>query len=412
MTASASERDQEHRAGVEQAARRRVAVLVAIAVAGAQTRAELQRLAAEQAALRRVATLVAGGSPPQEVLAAVAGEAGRLLHVDVAVLSRYEADGSATVVGRWDRPGAPPGTGREQEPGTGRERKPGTSAAVPVWAAGRRWGVMSVGSHSGPLPAGTGARLAGFTELTATAIASAEAQAALSASRARIMAAADQTRRRIERNLHDGAQQRLVSLALQLRAAQQTAREAASPEAGELAGRLEGAIREATEVLEELREIGRGLHPAILTDTGLRPALRALARRSAIPVELNIQVPGRLPEQIEVSGYYVVAESLTNTVKHARAAAVSVEVGVAGDALRITVHDDGIGGADLGRGDGLAGLKDRVEALGGRFRLDSPPGAGTAVRVEFPLAATSAAHSASTSASAGAGQVHNHEGDR
>ena len=245
---------------------------------------------------------------------------------------------------------------------------------------------MSIASRRAPLPAGTEARLAGFTELAATAIANAEAQAALAASRARIVAAADQTRRRIERDLHDGAQQRLVSLALQLRAAQ----EAVSPEAGELAGRLEGAVRETTGVLEELREIARGLHPAILTETGLRPALRALARRSAVPVELDVRVAGRLPEQIEVSGYYVVAEALTNTAKHARASAVSVEVEVADDALRVAVRDDGTGGADLTRGVGLVGLKDRVEALGGRFLLDSPSGAGTTVHVEFPLATTHA----------------------
>jgi signal transduction histidine kinase len=262
------------------------------------------------------------------------------------------------------------------------------SVGVPIWTEGRLWGVMSVGSRSEPLPGGTEARLAGFTELAATAIANAEAQAALSASRARIVAAADQTRRRIERNLHDGAQQRLVSLALQLRAAQAVV----PPEAGELAGRLEGAVREATAVLEELREIGRGLHPAILTETGLRPALRALARRSVIPVDLDIRVPGRLPEQIEVSGYYVVAEALTNAAKHARASAVSVEVELGNDALRVAVHDDGTGGADLTHGTGLAGLKDRVEALGGRFLLDSRRGTGTTVQVEFPLVSANADH--------------------
>jgi signal transduction histidine kinase len=203
-------------------------------------------------------------------------------------------------------------------------------------------------------------------------------QAAL---RARIVAAADQTRQRIERDLHDGAQQRLVSLILQLRAAQAVA----PPEAEELAGRLEGAVREANAVLEELREIARGLHPAILTEAGLRPALRALARRSAVPVDLDVRVPGRLPEQVEVSGYYVVAEALTNTAKHARASAVSVQVHVVEDALQIAVRDDGVGGAGLTGGLGLAGLQDRVEALGGRFGLDSPPGAGTTVRAQFPL---------------------------
>jgi signal transduction histidine kinase len=392
------------------------AELVATAIADAKARTELHGFAEEQAALRRVAVLVAQGSPPEEVLAAVTDEGGRLLGVDFAVLSRYDADGLATVVGHWagPGPGRPLAVGLRAKPegrnilaqvfetghpvridydsasgafgDVARDWESRASVGVPIWVEGRLWGVMSVGSRSEQLPAGTEARLAGFTELAATAIANAEAQAALAASRARIVAAADQTRRRIERDLHDGAQQRLVSLALQLRAAQQVA----SPEAGELFGRLESAIREATGVLEDLREIARGLHPAILTETGLRPALRALARRSAVPVDLDVQVAGRLPEQIEVSGYYVVAEALTNSVKHARASAVSVEAAVSDDVLRVTVRDDGTGGADLTLGAGLAGLKDRVEALGGRFDLDSPPGAGTTVHVEFPLAITNA----------------------
>jgi signal transduction histidine kinase len=394
---------------------RREIVDYAFSVAASPERTREREFAEEQAALRRVAVLVARAAPPEEVLAAVTDEAGLLLGVDFAVLSRYDADGLATVVGHWvssdpERPLAiglrvkPEGrnihalvfeTGRsaridDHESASGafadvaRDWEFRASVGVPIWVEGRLWGVMSVGSRSKPLPVGTEDRLAGFTELAATAIANAEAQAALAASRARIVAAADQTRQRIERDLHDGAQQRLVSLVLQLRAAQAVV----PPGAGELAGRLEGAISEATGVLEELREIARGLHPAILTESGLRPALRALARRSAVPVDLDVRVAGRLPEQIEVSGYYVVAEALTNAAKHARASAVSVEVEVAGDALRVAVRDDGTGGANLTHGAGLAGLKDRVEALGGRFRLDSPPGAGTGVHVEFPLATT------------------------
>jgi signal transduction histidine kinase len=386
------------------------AELVAVAVAAAQARTELRGFAEEQAALRRVAMLVAQGSPPEEVLAAVTDEAGRLLMVDFAVLSRYDADGLATVVGHWvsTDSGRPPTIGLRVKPEgrniyarvfeTGRpahiddngsasadatrDWESSASVGVPIWTEGRLWGVMIVGSRSAPLPAGTEGRLAEFTVLAATAIANAEARAALAASRARLVAAADQTRRGIERDLHDGAQQRLVSLILQLR----TAQAAASPAEGELAARLEGAVREASGVLEELRQIARGLHPAILAEAGLRPALRALARRSAVPVELDVRVAGRLPEQIEVSGYYVVAEALTNTAKHARASAVSVEVQVTDDAMRVAVRDDGGGGADLTRGAGLAGLKDRVEALGGRFLLDSPRGVGTTVHVEFPLA--------------------------
>jgi signal transduction histidine kinase len=194
------------------------------------------------------------------------------------------------------------------------------------------------------------------------------------------VAAADRTRRRIERNLHDGAQQRLVTLALRLRETQ-----AAAPGPGELAGRLEDAVAEVTEVLEELREIARGIHPAILTDGGLRPALRALARRSAVPVSLDIQVTERLPEPVEIAAYYAISEALTNTAKHAHASAAEVEVTARDGGLRVCVRDDGRGGADFAGGSGLAGLKDRMEALGGRIWLHSPPGAGTDVQIVMPL---------------------------
>ena len=253
---------------------------------------------------------------------------------------------------------------------------------VPVSVEGRLWGAIVVALTGGEfLPADAEMRLAGFTELLATAIANAGAQAEVTASRARIVAAADQARRRIERDLHDGAQQRLVTLALKLRAAQ-----AAAPP--ELGGQLAETVAEATDALDELRETARGIHPAILADGGLRPALKALARRSPLPVDLRVHAEQRLPEPVEVSAYYVVAEALTNAAKHARASAVGVEAEVAGDRLRVTVRDDGIGGADLARGTGLAGLKDRVEALGGRIFLDSRRGAGTSLQAEFPLTAT------------------------
>jgi signal transduction histidine kinase len=248
---------------------------------------------------------------------------------------------------------------------------------VPISVEGQLWGVMLVGSNRESLPAGTEDRLAGFTELVATALANAEARDALTASRARIVSAADQTRRRIERNLHDGAQQRLVSLMLRLRAAQA----AAPPEAAELADRLEGAVTEANGVLEELREIARGLHPAILTESGLRPALRALARRSAVPVSLHVKVGQQLPEAVEIAAYYAVAEALTNTAKHAQASTAEVELATGDDMLLVRVRDDGLGGASFG----LAGLRDRAEALGGRIQLDSPRGAGTTVRIVLPL---------------------------
>jgi signal transduction histidine kinase len=240
---------------------------------------------------------------------------------------------------------------------------------------------MLVGSRAGPLPAGTEARLAGFTELAATAIANAESQAALAASRARIVVTADQTRRRIERDLHDGAQQRLVSLALRLR----DARAAVPPGAGELAQQLDGAVTDVIEVLDELRETALGLHPAILAKNGLRPALAALARRSAVPVHLDVQVQGRLPEPVEIAAYYAVAEALTNTAKHGHATTADIEMAASDAVLHIRIRDNGRGGADFSHGSGLVGLKDRAEALGGHLDLYSPPGAGTTLDITLPL---------------------------
>jgi signal transduction histidine kinase len=233
-----------------------------------------------------------------------------------------------------------------------------------------------------PLPLDTEARLASFTELVATAIANAENLAELTASRARVVAAADETRRRIERDLHDGAQQRLVSLSLALRAAQT----AVPPQAGELEGELARVAEELASVLEDLREMAHGIHPAILAHGGLGPALRTLARRCTVPVELEVRAGARLPERVEVAAYYVVAEALTNAAKHANASVVHVDAEAAGHALRLRVSDDGAGGADPVRGTGLIGLKDRVEALGGTITVHSPVGAGTSLHAEFPLA--------------------------
>ncbi len=386
--------------------------LAGTAIANAQARMELRGFAEEQAALRRVATLVAQAASPEEVFAAVTAEVGRVLSADVTVMSRYEPEDAATVVGVWSSTGAaaptpvgsrfelggrnvhtlvfqthrPARTGRAEASGAAADVFRGlgirSCAGVPISVGGRLWGVMIVVStREEPLPAGTEARLAGFTELVATAIANAEAQAALTASRARIVATADATRRRIERDLHDGAQQRLVSLGLQLRAAQAEA----PPGADELVQRLEGAVTEVTGALEELREIARGLHPAVLTESGLRPALRALARRSAVPVDLTVRAGGRLPEPVEIAAYYAVSEALTNAAKHAHASAAEVEVATGGGVLHVRVRDDGRGGADLTGGSGLVGLKDRVEALGGRLSLHSPPGAGTALEIALPL---------------------------
>jgi signal transduction histidine kinase len=260
------------------------------------------------------------------------------------------------------------------------------SAGAPISVAGQLWGVMVVAfTREEPLPADTEARLAGFTELAAAAVANAQAQADLAASRARIVAVGDAARRRIQRNLHDGAQQRLVTLSLGLEEAQA----AVPPGADELAQRLEGAVIEVAGVLEELQEIARGLHPAVLTDSGLRPALRALARRSGVPVSLDVRVKGRLPEPVEVAAYYAVAEALTNIAKYAGASAAEVEATAGEGVLQVWVRDDGRGGADFGRGSGLAGLKDRIEALGGRISLHSPPGAGTTLQIALPLSGLS-----------------------
>jgi signal transduction histidine kinase len=262
-----------------------------------------------------------------------------------------------------------------------------SSSGAPISVDGRLWGVIVAASTSEAfLPADTEARLAGFTELVATALANTEAQAALTASRARIVAAADTARRRIERDLHDGAQQRLVSLALQLRRSTQ-----ASPRLGAdaLATQMELVAEEITGVLDELREIARGIHPAVLAEGGLRPALTTLARRSAVPVrlDLDLELDRRLPEQVELAAYYVINEALANTAKHAHATSMDVQVAADGGFLRICVRDDGHGGADPSHGTGLVGLIDRVEALGGQLTLHSAPGAGTTLNVTLPLTA-------------------------
>ncbi len=384
--------------------------LAATAIANAQARVELREFADEQAALRRVATLVARPAPPEEVFTAVTKEAGRVVGAHRTAMTRYEPDGAATVVASWSSTGRAFPVGSRWSLGgrnlptmifqTGRAariddyadasgpivdavRKLGARAAVgvPVSVEGRLWGLMMVGSTREPLPAGTEARLAGFTELAATAIANAEAQAALASSRARIVAAADAARRRIERNLHDGAQQRLVSLTLDLRAAEA----AAAAGTGDLVPQLDRIANGLDDVLEELREIARGVHPAILADGGLRPALKMLARRSAVPVHLDMNVTRRLPEPVEIAAYYTVAEALTNAAKHAHATTVDINVAENDGALHVRVSDDGRGGADFGHGSGLIGLRDRAEALGGHLQVRSPRGAGTTLQIELPL---------------------------
>jgi signal transduction histidine kinase len=386
--------------------------LLATAIANTNARAALRGFAEEQAALRRVATLVARAATPEEVFAVVAEEAGRLVGAHHAWMTRYEPDGAARLLATWSSTGAAVPAGTRLSPGgrnvytlvfrTGRPaRIDGSTGAagpdcevaselgvraavgVPVSAGGRLWGAMVVSStHEEPLPAGTEARLTGFTDLVATAIANAEARVALAASRARIVAASDATRHRIERDLHDGAQQRLVSLALRV----SSLKTVVPPEAEELAGHLDRVTGELSGVLDELRELARGLHPNALSNGGLRPALKTLARRCAVPVRLDIALDERLPPQVELAAYFAVAEALANAARYARAGVVDVEAHTDEKELHLCVRDDGVGGADPGRGSGLIALTDRVEALGGRLGLRSPPGGGTTLRIALPLA--------------------------
>jgi signal transduction histidine kinase len=374
---------------------------------------ELSRLAEEQAALRRVATLVAGYGTADEIFATVAQEVAQLLAADRGTVCRYEPDGSMTVVAYWtsEERGVPVGTRVKLEgdsvaalvqqsarpnrfdsyeglsgPVVDMARsvgsEPRATVGAPILAEGRVWGVI-VASSTTPKRFADDAesRLMDFAELVATAISNAVALEELSASRARIVAAADETRRRIHRDLHDGAQQRLASLILELRA--QAADDAA--DADELRARLSRAADAVTGALDELREISRGIHPAALSRGGLAPALRELSRHSAIPVELEIATSGRLDEPIEVAAYYVVSELLTNAVKHARASVVRVGVEQLDGTLHLAIRDDGAGGADPARGSGLLGLRDRVQAVGGSIVVESPVGAGTTVLVSLPL---------------------------
>jgi signal transduction histidine kinase len=370
-------------------------------------------IAEEQSALRRVATLVAQQPPPAEVFEAVTREVGLLCGADLARLERYEEDGTVTGVAAWSRAPGPlaeltVGTrftldglsiarGVEQTGGPVRVDSFGTdtgaiaqearavgiraSVGCPIVVGGRLWGVIAASrKREEPFPADTEAKIARFTELVATAIANAEARAELTASRARIVATADRARRRIERDLHDGAQQRLVSLALRLR----TAAAAIPPEQDGLHQELIAIGSELDDALDDLRELSRGIHPAILSEGGLGPALRTLARRSPVPVELQVGMEKRLPERVEVAAYYVIAEALANVAKHARASVMQVEVDTDDERLRLAIRDDGVGGADPGRGSGLVGLKDRVEAIGGALQMESRPGQGTRLLVELP----------------------------
>ena len=372
--------------------------------------AEVGRLAQEQRALRRVATLVASEASPERVFTAVSEECARVLEVNASAVFRFEGDDTATIVGRHSREGAGDAftlgmrlqaaedTGIGQVLRTGAParihdytERPGeiadnmrrmnyrSSVSAPIVVAGIIWGAVGIAS-SEPLPADTEARLAAFCELVSLAVASAQAREDLSASRARLVKAGDEQRRKLERNLHDGAQQRLVSLALTIRLARRQLE--SKPEA--VAASLEGAAKELDLALEELRELARGLHPAALTDQGLGPALAGVAQR--LPVDVDLSVPTeRLPENIEATAYYIVSEALTNVAKHAEAAKATVDMTLAENVLRFEITDDGRGGADPSAGSGILGLRDRAEAVGGTLFVISPPGKGTVVTAQIPL---------------------------
>ena len=367
----------------------------------------------EQAALRRVAVAVAGESRPENIFQTVTEEVGRLLGADGASMLRYVPDANEGIIlGFWRREdpvqddsaigrmvtfsGGPSGIVRQSADATRYEvdgalppgwrerlRAEGTSSIVtaPVLVSGRVWGAVSATRNEGSFSPDAERRVAQFTNLVATALANAEAREELLASRARIVEAGDAERRRLERNLHDGAQQRLVSLSLSLRLAQARLKSDAQG-ADEI---LTGASVELALALEELRELARGIHPAVLTDRGLGPALESLADRTPLPITFDELPDHRLPAPIEAAAFYVVSEALANVTKYADASCANVRVAQANGFAIVEVSDDGVGGADPAAGSGLRGLSDRVAALEGRLAIVSPPGAGTRIRAEIPF---------------------------
>jgi GAF domain-containing protein len=374
--------------------------LVATAVANAEARDALAQLADEQAALRRVATLVAKGVAPEAIFSAVGTEVGGLFGSALTLVGRFEHDAAALVVvgeGSGGK-GAPVGSRIELKdlPASGQVFRTGrsvrvddvdyssfasrlgvlSSVASPIFVQGRLWGVMAV-AYDKPLPPETEERLEKFSELIATAIANAESSAELAASRRRIVAAADEARRRIERDLHDGIQQRLIALTFRARA---MTRRPPAEQPG-LAADLSEGLKEAS---DELREVSRGIHPTILTEAGLGPALRALARRSNVPIDVDVKLDERLPAPVEAAAYYIASEALTNVEKHAQASLVELIASHDDAVLMLEVRDDGIGGVDANRGSGILGLTDRVEALGGTISIASPPQGGTTFSVRLP----------------------------
>jgi signal transduction histidine kinase len=370
------------------------------------------QLVEEQAALRRVATAVAGGAQPEEVFELVTEEAGRLLGASSAGMIRYEPDGqSAMVVGRWHGTGPPGMDVGTQVPVAGdtgvahvlRTGKPvridsfegrtgwiaeemhrlgfSRSVSAPITVGGRIWGAVIVAAaRDEPILPETETRLSEFADLVALALSSASARQELIESRARIVQAGDEARRRLERDLHDGAQQRLVSLALALR----VAADALRTDVDRGRAMLDAARGELDHAIEELRELARGIHPAVLTERGLAAAVALLAGRSEVPVRLSVTTE-RFPSAIEAAAYFVVAEGLTNVARYSHATGASVSITHTDGRLVVEVEDDGRGGADAAHGSGLRGLADRVEVLDGSISLHSPEGEGTRLRAEFDV---------------------------
>jgi PAS domain S-box-containing protein len=372
---------------------------------------EQNRSGRQEESLRRIATMVAIQAPADDIFHTVTEDIAHLLGAQTSNMIRFDGPKTGTVVAGWSEPDAttlPVGdevvfdgptavpivrrTGKATRvddysdiDGELAERLRGlglrSTVSAPVTVDGRVWGAITVSTiGESKLPPDAETRIVQFTELVAVALSTAEARSQLAGSRARIVAAGDAERRRLERNLHDGAQQRLVSLALGIRMARSSVEDGS-----EAAALLESASVELAEALAELRELARGIHPAVLTDRGLESAVGALTDRSSVPVKVSLQLPHRLPSAVEAAVYYVIAEALTNVTKYAEATSVEVTVAADNGLARVEVIDDGLGGADPTRGSGLNGLTDRVEALDGRLQVISHPGKGTRVLAELPL---------------------------